>query len=226
MIDGASDLSAIKGQLRKISEQRIQQALTKLEKLEFVSEVFLLNEGDMGESLDADLVESYLRQDPLDPKTIFATNIDELADACDFEPSISLQRGTAADATPIEVFYDNTIRNKTETPTESRTETANRLEQKINALENEAGFMSAARPGSTTSLGNAPLYREAKKMRSLNVVAVQSSPPQPSKNDETRPTEKIVQAAFGIAGTFLAPLLMFLGVCVLLLYSISATLRP
>ncbi|SNS12994.1 hypothetical protein SAMN06265795_101161 [Noviherbaspirillum humi] len=84
LIDGVSSLDAVIAKLTRLTAVRVTVAAEKLVKMELVTEVLLPDEGNK-EELDNEVVQNFLKQDPLDPVTLFSTNPEELLDLTEDE---------------------------------------------------------------------------------------------------------------------------------------------
>lgn len=77
MVDGATSCDGLAQKLARLSGQRLQQILLKLERSGLIAELLLVPESIQPEQLDRDEIDRFLQQDELDPVTIISFDPDE-----------------------------------------------------------------------------------------------------------------------------------------------------
>jgi len=81
MVDGTSELRAVRSKLPVLTDERFYRALANLQKKELITEVLLPFAGQSPDELESTVIDRFLQQDPLDPVTIILLDPDEYLDA-------------------------------------------------------------------------------------------------------------------------------------------------
>lgn len=95
LVDGVADSESVRSRLRGLSDDRFNRALTKLVRNHLVQEVLMPVPGQEAETVDSNVADLFLRQDPLDPVTVISVDPeDEFGSA--FSPSSAKGSGAAS----------------------------------------------------------------------------------------------------------------------------------
>jgi hypothetical protein len=89
MIDGVASFQAVRSKLPVLDDNRFNRAFQTLQKKELIGEVFLPLENQVADELEKAVIDRFLQQDILDPKTIMLRGADEMLDAIDRPLSVS-----------------------------------------------------------------------------------------------------------------------------------------
>ena len=77
MIDGVTACCAIRDKLTSLTPERVERALTTLQRKELILEVFMPLADQQVEEVESAVVERFLQQDPTDPVTIISFDPDD-----------------------------------------------------------------------------------------------------------------------------------------------------
>jgi hypothetical protein len=77
MIDGASPYREVRAKLPVLADERFERALSNLRKKEQIYEVLMPIQGESAETLERNVIDRFLQQDPLDPVTIIFRDPEE-----------------------------------------------------------------------------------------------------------------------------------------------------
>jgi hypothetical protein len=83
MIDGVAPFQAVRSKLPVLDDTRFNRAFQTLQKKELIGEVFLPLENQVADELEKAVIDRFLQQDILDPKTIMLRGENEMLDATD-----------------------------------------------------------------------------------------------------------------------------------------------